>query len=139
IERAAVTVSARRRVPEVHLDEAQGEKAFRHRREKARSADRLVEEARDGKGNVTNPFRLDAKAGPAGQKAVSRVALEELRRHLRALAISRGAANEAVERLEAPAALHELDREPIQELRVRGLRGAHAKVLRGLDEASAKV
>ena len=55
----------------------------------------------------------------AGEQAVRGVLLEQLGRHLRRLAVRAARDDQPVHRLHVPAALAELDGEPVEQLRVR--------------------
>ena len=87
---------------------------------------------------VADRLRAHAMARPAGDKAVLRIALEQLRCHGRGLAVGRTGDDESVQLLHVPAGPDELGREPVEKLGVRGVFALHAEILGCLDEAGAE-
>ena len=62
-----------------------------------------------------------------------------LRPHARRLPVGRRGHDQAVDLLEAPAALHELAGQPVEQLRMARRRSLGAEVVVGLDQAAAEV
>ena len=109
-----------------------------HRRDHARPAHLLRDQARDGKRDVADHLGLDAEPRPAGQEPVARIMSQRLRRHQRRLPIGLAVHDFLDELLLAPAVLDEVDGQPVEDVTVFGHGGPGAEVVGGLHEARAE-
>jgi hypothetical protein len=97
-----------------------------------------VQQPRGRQRHVAHDFRLGAEPRAARQQPVVRVPLQKLRRGLGGLSVGGGRDDRAEQLLLAPAALHELDGEPVEQVGVARLRRADAEVLGRLDDPRAE-
>ncbi len=104
----------------------------------AGAADARREEPARREGDVPDELGLEPEAWAPRQEAVARISLEEARRDRGVLAVRGGEDDLPQHRLHVPAALHELHREPIEELGVTRQRAPHAEVLGRLHQAGAE-
>ena len=76
--------------------------------------------------------------GPRLEQPVVRILGELVRRAERHLAVGGGGQHLPVESLHVPAALAEIDGQPVEQLRVRGRLALAAEIVGGLDDADAE-
>src|SRR6185503_5153488 len=103
--------------------------ALRLRREDARTADLGAQEAARRERDVAYGLGVGAQPRTAREPAVVGVARDELRRDARALPVRGGREDQALELLHAPAARDELERQPVEQLRMARALALAAEVL----------
>ena len=102
------------------------------------AADSIIEQARCRERPIAQQRCGHAKAARAGIEAVLGVARFVFGGDAARLAIGRARDDQPVQRLDAPATLAELDRQPIEQLAMYGVLALHAKILGGADDAGAE-
>ena len=98
-----------------------------------------VKQATDCEGVVADLFSCQANAGATGEKAVLRVFLQQV--HLGGnggLAVGGGEGDGLAESLDVPAGVHEINRDPVQQLGMRGELALHAEVLARSDDPATE-
>ena len=101
----------------------------------ARSADLRGQLPRRHERQITDHLAVHPEARPPGKQAIVRVLLELQRCGGRGLAIGRGRDHEPEEGLHVPSGLPELDRQPVEQLRVRRRLPGDAEFSHGGNEA----
>ncbi len=107
-------------------------------REDAGAVHLRAEQPARGELAVADHLGFEAEARSAREQPVVGIALGERRRHRGRLSIGRRGDDRPQQRLLAPAAIHQLDGEPVEELGVRGRLALRPEVLAGLDQAASE-
>ena len=143
VKRPAVTVGAVRFVPDLGAVAGRRlEQETRRRREDARAADLRDRAGRWPPGRCrARSLGVDAEPRAAGQQAVVRDRGPASSRVVdpRRLAVGRRVDDQPMQVLEAPAVVHELDGQPVEQLGMRRRLALRAEVLAGRDDAGAEV
>ena len=108
------------------------------RRIDAGSAHLGGEQAGGAERAVADEFGVEAEAAAAGEQEVLAILFGELRRHDGRLLVRGAGDDQAMELLHRPAGLHELDGEPVEQLRVGRRLALVAEVLERAHEAAAE-
>ena len=124
-----VVVSARQFLP-------QARRLIRFHR---RAADLVHQQAGYRQRLVAHHLRREPHARTARQQTVLRIFLQQLRRHLRRLSISRAHHDGLLHRLHVPAVAHELRRQPVQQFRIRRPLALRAEIFHGLHQPHAEI
>ena len=114
--------------------------SFGHVREDRRAAHRQVDAAADREDVVANRLGVEPLRAIPPEQQVLRILLDvaaviERRRHL----IGLGGHHQPVELLEAPALVHELHGQPVEQFGMRRLLSHLAEVVERRDDAAAEV
>jgi len=95
-----------------------------------------MKQAGDRERGITHDLRVSAETGPACEEPVGRVALDQGRRRDRRLLVGAAGDDGPEQVFVAPAILHEVDREPVEQVAVFRYGRARAEVLGGVDETN---
>src|SRR2546423_1442928 len=105
----------------------------------ARPANFIVQQSTDGQRIIADDFRGKPKSWPSGKQAIFRIALDELVRSSRGLAVRRRSNNQPLHSLHVPAAADELRGQPVEQFRMAGRFALGAKVFGGLDDSGPEI
>ena len=139
VERPAIAVRPGLLVPgQRRVTRAQ--QALGNRRIDAWAAELWIQQAAGGQRDVADDLPLDAKPRAAGQQPI----VTDLARHssgvdVRRLPIRGRVHDQPVHCFEAPAGVHELAGQPIEQFRMAGRFALHAEILARADDARAEV
>ena len=98
-----------------------------------------AKQAANGQGLIPNDLGLQAQTRLPRQQPIPRISLGQVRPVCGGLAVGAGRDNQPLDRFYAPTLIHELTGQPVQQLRMRGGRAAHAKVVFRFHQAQAKI
>jgi hypothetical protein len=115
------------------------EEELRSRRHHRRAAEIELEETAHGQLDVADDLALDAEARTAGEEAVARITGEQFRRDAAVLTVGARGEDEPVEMPQAPAVLHEIDGEPVEQFGMARSLALGAELLGSGDESGAEV